>query len=112
MPQITITLEITDEQVTLFDDCKFLVVPLHDAEMVELAKALAGIHDALRFNRKALVTLNDLLESKDATPKQIAETLAKLAEPNIGALTLIDTVRTYLGRATAVGQTKDRGSIQ
>lgn len=112
MPEITIKLFVTDDQAERFKDCDFMVVPGTPGELTQFAVALQNLHEVLDMQCRTLATLEQVQETKPASKKHIAKTLAMLGEPTRSAAKIMDQIRTFLGRSARVSKGPDKGRLQ
>jgi len=104
MTDLTIKLPIPEGKETFFAERDLMITPVNEQEAQQLAAALEALELVTKQNRKALATLDQLVETKGATVADIAKTLAMLREPNAIGLEQVQYVRTLLGRPARVGR--------
>ena len=104
MPDIIITVSVTDDQMAFFKERDMIVTPVSDFEAGQFAIALQAIADTQALNNRALRTLAEVAETKGATSADLMKTLTMLFEPNRIASKQIDYIRTILGRSARVGR--------
>lgn len=107
MREIMVVFPLEDGKALIFDGRDLMIVPLSEAERLELGQGLNGVSEFLTFSVKCLATLKQVIETKQDPAAQVAEiakTLDQLLSPSRTARELHDRCRELIGRAIFVGQ--------
>ncbi|MDP2739896.1 MAG: hypothetical protein Q8O82_14645 [Pseudorhodobacter sp.] len=116
MSPFQINAMLSDADAARFEGHNLMLVPLAGTEISELRETIIGIKDLLDFNRKALATLQEVLETAGDRNAQVSRTLQMMLEPAQSAVVLHDRMRLLLGRAVFIQQgasnLEPRGPLQ
>jgi hypothetical protein len=110
MREIMVVFPLDDGKALIFDGRDLMIVPLSEAERLELGQVMNGVSEFLTFSVKCLATLKQVIETKQDPAAQVAE-IAKTRDqrlsPSRTACELHERCRERIGRAVFVGQSPE-----
>lgn len=100
---ILIRIRLPEGQAAMFEGQNAMVVPLSDAEVVELRDKMILSHEGMTKLAGALSTLSTVLETKGSAEPEIRKLIGLWLEPSRLIAANLERMRELLGRATFVG---------